>query len=455
MNQAIRGLHNLMVGATLSALVLTGGAVAVTATANAASTPMTATTWVNMRSGPSTSYGVVTVVAKDASVTATGSVTNGWIQVTYNGKTGWIYRTYLESATTTAPAPSTPTASGSVTTTTRVNVRTAPSLSSTVLTTLNAGVKLSTTGQKSGEWTQVIYNGVARWMYSAYLSTGTVSTAPTAGSIRTTANLYLRTAGNATASWTGVLPANSIVATTGRKTTDYTEIKHSSGLRWIATRYTAPATATSPAPAPAPAVQGYRWVNVSSMYIRATSASDGTIVTTVPRGTKLGITGVTSGDRTQVVWQGVARWAYTPFLSSTDPNAGSVSSNAYVTGYEPLNAYGKAVVQAVLANFPKIVRINGYRASSAYSSDHPSGRAVDIMIPNWSTSSGAAYGTEIAHYFQNNAGKYHVKYIIWRQQIWNAAYPTRGWRTMEDRGGATANHYDHVHVSVYDVASGG
>ena len=38
--------------------------------------------------------------------------------------------------------------------------------------------------------------------------------------------------------------------------------------------------------------------------------------------------------------------------------------------------------------------------------------------------------------------------LIYRQSIWNAAYPDRGWRAMEDRGSSTANHYDHVHVSV-------
>jgi hypothetical protein len=26
---------------------------------------------------------------------------------------------------------------------------------------------------------------------------------------------------------------------------------------------------------------------------------------------------------------------------------------------------------------------------------------------------------------------------------------SEGWRWMEDRGSTTANHYDHVHVTVY------
>ena len=54
----------------------------------------------------------------------------------------------------------------------------------------------------------------------------------------------------------------------------------------------------------------------------------------------------------------------------------------------------------------------------------------------------------LARDFQANAAKYKVSYIIWRQQIWNAPYPERGWRAMEDRGSVTQNHYDHVHVSV-------
>ena len=36
-----------------------------------------------------------------------------------------------------------------------------------------------------------------------------------------------------------------------------------------------------------------------------------------------------------------------------------------------------------------------------------------------------------------------VSYVIWRQRINFGS----GWKPMEDRGGVTANHFDHVHVS--------
>ena len=38
-----------------------------------------------------------------------------------------------------------------------------------------------------------------------------------------------------------------------------------------------------------------------------------------------------------------------------------------------------------------------------------------------------------------------MKYVIWRQRYWE---PGGSWEPMEDRGSPTANHMDHVHVTV-------
>lgn len=73
------------------------------------------------------------------------------------------------------------------------------------------------------------------------------------------------------------------------------------------------------------------------------------------------------------------------------------------------------------------------------------------MIPKYSTSSGKELGDQIARYLQADYKNLHVHYLIWRQRSWNVERSTdfANWRQMEDRGGDTANHYDHVHVSVY------
>jgi hypothetical protein len=44
------------------------------------------------------------------------------------------------------------------------------------------------------------------------------------------------------------------------------------------------------------------------------------------------------------------------------------------------------------------------------------------------------------------AGTLNIKYIIWKQRIWHPG--GGGWEPIEDRGSVTANHYDHVHISV-------
>lgn len=95
------------------------------------------------------------------------------------------------------------------------------------------------------------------------------------------------------------------------------------------------------------------------------------------------------------------------------------------------------VLAAVKASFPGMNSIGGVRADSI--PDHPSGRALDFMTSN------RGYGDAIAGMLIGRAGELNIDYIIWYQRIW---MPGQGWKHMSNRGGATANHMDHVHVSV-------
>jgi hypothetical protein len=51
-------------------------------------------------------------------------------------------------------------------------------------------------------------------------------------------------------------------------------------------------------------------------------------------------------------------------------------------------------------------------------------------------------------YAQAHARELGIDYIIWYQRIWSVARADEGWRRMEDRGSATANHLDHPHINV-------
>ncbi|RVX40511.1 hypothetical protein EDD27_2922 [Nonomuraea polychroma] len=82
--------------------------------------------------------------------------------------------------------------------------------------------------------------------------------------------------------------------------------------------------------------------------------------------------------------------------------------------------------------------------------EHPLGRACDFMLSRGGAMPSAEElkrGDQIAAWAIKNAKRLGIMYIIYRQRIWHVR--TGAWRTMSDRGGTTANHYDHPHISVY------
>ena len=119
--------------------------------------------------------------------------------------------------------------------------------------------------------------------------------------------------------------------------------------------------------------------------------------------------------------------------TSSDTSAPPCSvSSSIESGLLPnaVNGY-----RAVCAKFPEVKTFGGRRPGTG--SDHNTGEAVDIMITG-------STGDRIADYLIQNQGALNVKYVIWKQRIW---MPGQGWKAMEDRGSATANHFDHVHAS--------
>jgi hypothetical protein len=82
------------------------------------------------------------------------------------------------------------------------------------------------------------------------------------------------------------------------------------------------------------------------------------------------------------------------------------------------------------------IRTVGGVAPRSTPSDHPRGLALDFMADR-------ATGDALAECALSNMDALSIKYIIWRQRINTGS----GWKQMEDRGSATANHMGHVHIS--------
>ena len=92
--------------------------------------------------------------------------------------------------------------------------------------------------------------------------------------------------------------------------------------------------------------------------------------------------------------------------------------------------------RAVSQQFPQISEIGGVRPDSK--PWHPSGLAIDIMIPNAGSPEGIALGDQIMAYALANAGRFGLQDVIWRGTYYTPAGPQA----------SGYGHFDHVHLTV-------
>jgi hypothetical protein len=176
----------------------------------------------------------------------------------------------------------------------------------------------------------------------------------------------------------------------------------------------------------------------------------GSLLTVIPTGTKVSVTGKVDGIWAQIVRDGKVRWVKSQYLSATKPVAstsGSISQAACKSGSaveDGLTQDAIRVHRAVCAEFPDITSYGGLRAGDS-GSEHSTGHALDIMVSG-------SEGDAVAAWLKANYQKLGISELIWSQRIWTVQRSSEGWRWMEDRGSTTANHYDHVHVTVYGNA---
>jgi len=98
--------------------------------------------------------------------------------------------------------------------------------------------------------------------------------------------------------------------------------------------------------------------------------------------------------------------------------------------------------RAVSAAFPEIKDIGGFRPDAL--PWHPNGQAIDCMLPNPGTPQANALGDAIVRFAMARKDQFHLNHICWRQHMY---LPDGSVQQMEDRGGPTANHMDHVHIA--------
>lgn len=205
------------------------------------------------------------------------------------------------------------------------------------------------------------------------------------------------------------------------------------------------AVRTAPSPV---TVTDRRWTT-ADLDLRVRPAEDARVLGEVDDLTRIGITGVRRNGFAQVVVRQdgsrTVAWVTADYLVAKKPTGPADlplggGPCPGTSGVESgLTSGAIRVYRAVCNNFPQITRYGGRDGHG----EHSTGRAIDIMT------SDVQLGTAIAEFLKANAAEFNLYNVIWRQRIYTQERGGEGWRPMSSRGSATANHYDHIHVSVY------
>ena len=168
----------------------------------------------------------------------------------------------------------------------------------------------------------------------------------------------------------------------------------------------------------------------------------------LPADKRVLVTGRKVEGRVEVVVDEQSRWVTAGYLSEDKPAVDTTTAVAAGLSMAPcpdgsveyrLTPAAVYVYRSVCHAFPQITSYGGWDAHG----EHVTGKALDIMTGD------VTLGNAIAQFLQQHASELHLYDILWRQHIWTPVRAAEGWRLFADRGSATANHDDHVHVSVY------
>ncbi|MBO0811295.1 MAG: SH3 domain-containing protein, partial [Microlunatus sp.] len=338
-------------GAVTALLAATGGAIAVGSVQLAAADSVTATTGVNIRSGPGTDYEILGGLVAGQRIDAVGKPENGWIKVRFNGSIAYVSAQYLDlNSDDASPGPTNIFTQGTKIATAALNVRQGPSLGAKIIGYIAEGQNVTLTGKQSGGFAEMLYGGERAWVSAQYLVSSMHALPKDTGTRYATADLLIRTSTDPDFKIITTVKKGTALQTTGATQNGYAQIIYDNAIRWVTARYLSNQTVTGPKPSAPhhssdgsssksdtssskpkprnprpdpvlPSVVGSRYATAELM-IRTTAGSDFRSITDVPSGTKLSITGTIRNGKAQIVYDGQIRWVTAQYLSTTKPQQG-------------------------------------------------------------------------------------------------------------------------------------
>jgi uncharacterized protein YkwD/uncharacterized protein YraI len=124
---------------------------------------------VNLRTGPGPEYDVVTTLPADTAMTVTGEEVNAFIPVKVDGMFGWVATNWVERGAITLEQTASPSEAGTATALQAVELRDAPTDGAAAMGTIPSVAVVTLTGEAQDGFLRVVYDGQEGWADAAYL----------------------------------------------------------------------------------------------------------------------------------------------------------------------------------------------------------------------------------------------------------------------------------------------
>lgn len=326
-----------------------------------AATTATVTSSLNLRNGPSTSDAIILVMPAGASVTITGDLTNGFYPLTYKGTQGYGHSDWISFGGSSSSGSTTSATGTAYVIDGALNLRSGPSTGNSVITVMPNGAAVSLTGQSSGGFLSVSYNGTAGWAYADYLSTsggsssgnssnsgnssssGSTAVGDTVVStMRTTARLNMRSGPSTSYSIVTTVVSGATVEVMGSAQSGFYPVRYGSTKGWMSGDYLSTSGTGTPGPAseaPTPnpsapgavavgdTVTGTMTVSVG-LNLRQGPGTNYNVILIMPGGSTVSIMGSAQSGFYPVTFHGTKGWASSSYLTTgsvTVPDSGNTT----------------------------------------------------------------------------------------------------------------------------------
>ena len=281
----------------------------------------------NLRDKASTSGRILTTIPKGKTVTILSEKDeNGWYKVSYDGKTGYVSRSYLTTSN------STPAVSKTGTATENLNLRDQPGTSGKILTTIPKGKTVTILSEKDENgWYKVSYGGKTGYVSGSYLTTSpSGSTTITTKTGTATENLNLRNQASLSGKILTTIPKGKTVTILSEKDENgWYKVSYDGKTGYAISNYIKEDDSNSEATESAPSkpTVSKTGTTTENLNLRNQASLSGKVLMTIPKGKTVTI--FSEKDENgwyKVSYDGKTGYAISNYIKEGDSNSESTES---------------------------------------------------------------------------------------------------------------------------------